>query len=66
MRGPNGEPPFLVRWLADDYPSPFYPGPDAHREHGLPHHRTRGPAPARHRRGRLSLATRARGGPAVG
>ncbi|RRO13966.1 DUF1918 domain-containing protein [Saccharopolyspora rhizosphaerae] len=38
VRGPNGEPPYLVRWLDDDHVSLLFPGPDAHREHSLPHH----------------------------
>ncbi|WP_020658885.1 DUF1918 domain-containing protein [Amycolatopsis benzoatilytica] len=27
--GPEGGPPFTVRWLADDHVSTIFPGPDA-------------------------------------
>ena len=27
--GPDGTPPFRVRWLADDHVSTVFPGPDA-------------------------------------
>ncbi|MEV6904916.1 DUF1918 domain-containing protein [Amycolatopsis sp. NPDC051372] len=27
--GPDGTPPFSVRWLADDHVSTVFPGPDA-------------------------------------
>jgi hypothetical protein len=29
VRGAEGAPPFVVRWLADDHVSVFFPGPDA-------------------------------------
>lgn len=30
--GPDGGPPFLVRWTDDDHESLLFPGPDAHLE----------------------------------
>ena len=32
-RGPDGTPPFLVRWEDDGHQSLFFPGPDATVEH---------------------------------
>ncbi len=32
IEGPNGEPPYLVRW-DDGHESMFFPGPDADVEH---------------------------------
>lgn len=29
VTGPNGEPPFRVRWTEDDHVSIVFPGPDA-------------------------------------
>jgi hypothetical protein len=29
VRGAGGAPPYVVRWLADDHVSVFFPGPDA-------------------------------------
>ncbi|WP_216207328.1 DUF1918 domain-containing protein [Amycolatopsis aidingensis] len=29
VRGPDGAPPYVVRWLADDHVSVLFPGPDA-------------------------------------
>ncbi len=34
--GPDGSPPFLVRWTDDDHESLFFPGPDAHLESAGP------------------------------
>ena len=31
--GPDGAPPFLVRWSDDGHVSRFYPGSDAYVEH---------------------------------
>ena len=33
VRGPNGEPPYLVRWLNDGHEGLFFPGSDAAVEH---------------------------------
>jgi hypothetical protein len=33
VEGPNGEPPYLVRWQDDSHESLFFPGPDAIAEH---------------------------------
>lgn len=33
VRGPNGEPPFMVRWEEDGHIGLFFPGPDATVEH---------------------------------
>jgi hypothetical protein len=33
VRGPNGEPPYLVRWT-DGHEGLMFPGPDAHIDHG--------------------------------
>ena len=33
VRGADGEPPFLVRWLDDGHESLVFPGPDAHVTH---------------------------------
>ena len=30
IRGPNGLPPYLVRWSDDGHVGLYYPGPDAH------------------------------------
>ena len=32
VRGPNGEPPYLVRWT-DGHEGLMFPGPDAHVDH---------------------------------
>ena len=32
-RGPDGTPPFLVRWDDDGHRSLFFPGPDASVQH---------------------------------
>jgi hypothetical protein len=32
VRGPNGEPPYLVRW-PDGHEGLMFPGPDAHVDH---------------------------------
>lgn len=29
VTGPDGEPPFTIRWTDDDHVSIFFPGPDA-------------------------------------
>jgi hypothetical protein len=29
VRGPHGEPPFVVRWGSDGHETLFFPGPDA-------------------------------------
>lgn len=29
VTGPDGEPPFRIRWTDDDHVSIFFPGPDA-------------------------------------
>ncbi|MDA3644308.1 DUF1918 domain-containing protein [Saccharopolyspora indica] len=36
--GPGGSEPYRVHWLDDGKVSLFFPGPDAHLEHRLPHH----------------------------
>ena len=33
VRGPDGEPPFVVRWDDDGHTGLFFPGPDAAVEH---------------------------------
>jgi hypothetical protein len=33
VEGPDGEPPYLVRWDEDGHESLFFPGPDAIVEH---------------------------------
>jgi hypothetical protein len=36
VRGPDGEPPYMVRWADSDHETLYFPGPDAsvqHREH---------------------------------
>ena len=33
VRGPNGAPPYLVRWEDSDHDTLFYPGPDAFVQH---------------------------------
>ncbi len=33
VRGPNGEPPFIVRWETDGHEGLFFPGPNTHVEH---------------------------------
>lgn len=38
--GPDGGPPYLVRWSEDGHESLFFPGSDAHVEH-VPHRRGR-------------------------
>jgi hypothetical protein len=34
VHGPNGAPPYLVRWVGAAEPALIFPGPDAHVEHG--------------------------------
>jgi hypothetical protein len=37
LRGPDGSPPYVVRWFEDGHVGLFFPGPDAvvrHTEHG--------------------------------
>jgi hypothetical protein len=36
VRGPDGEPPFLVRWADSGHEALLFPGPDASIQH-LPH-----------------------------
>jgi len=38
VRGPDGGPPYLVRWSDTGHETLFYPGPDAVLEH-FPHDR---------------------------
>ena len=38
-RGPEGSPPFLVRWSDTGHEAIFYPGSDASVEHIVRHHR---------------------------
>lgn len=38
VRGPNGQPPYMVHWLDNGHVTFFFPGPDTHIEHHLPHH----------------------------
>lgn len=33
VRGPNGEPPYLVRWSEDGHVGLFFPGSDARIRH---------------------------------
>ncbi|HMC40775.1 MAG TPA: DUF1918 domain-containing protein [Acidimicrobiales bacterium] len=33
VRGPGGEPPYVVRWGDSGHEALFYPGPDAHIQH---------------------------------
>jgi hypothetical protein len=33
VHGPDGEPPYLVRWSDDGHTSLFFPGPDARVHH---------------------------------
>lgn len=33
VRGPEGRPPYLVRWSDDGHEGLFFPGPDAVVEH---------------------------------
>ena len=33
VHGPDGGPPYLVRWSDDGHTSLYFPGPDAHVEH---------------------------------
>ena len=33
VRGPDGEPPFLVRWSDTGHEALVFPGPDAHIRH---------------------------------
>lgn len=35
VHGPNGAPPYLVRWSGADEPGLIFPGPDAHVERGV-------------------------------
>lgn len=40
VRGPDGEPPYLVRWSEDGHEGLYFPGSDAsvvHYEHGERH-----------------------------
>jgi hypothetical protein len=34
VHGPNGAPPYLVRWVGAAETALIFPGPDAHVEHG--------------------------------
>ena len=34
VHGPDGAPPYLVRWSGADEPRLIFPGPDARVEHG--------------------------------
>jgi len=43
LRGANGEPPYVVRWLDDDHESLVYPGPEARVE---PPHAPRAAGPS--------------------
>ena len=36
IRGPDGAPPFVVRWEGSDQPVVVVPGPDAQIEHARP------------------------------
>jgi hypothetical protein len=43
VHGPDGSPPFLVRWSDTGHESLFFPGPDASVEHFTAHdHRETG------------------------
>lgn len=33
VRGPDGTPPYLVRWSSAEEPTLVFPGPDAHIAH---------------------------------
>jgi hypothetical protein len=33
VQGPQGDPPYLVRWSADGHTSLFFPGPDTRVHH---------------------------------
>jgi hypothetical protein len=33
VRGPNGTPPYVVRWLEDEHVGLLFPGPDATIRH---------------------------------
>ncbi len=33
VKGPHGEPPYLVQWADDGHEALVYPGSDAHIEH---------------------------------
>ena len=35
VHGPDGAPPYLVRWSGADEPALIFPGPDAHVERGI-------------------------------
>jgi len=37
VRGPDGSPPYLVRWSEDGHVGLVFPGPDAHIQH-FTHH----------------------------
>ena len=37
VHGPDGGPPFLVRWSDDGHESLVFPGPDAHIHHAPAH-----------------------------
>ena len=39
VRGPNGAPPYIVRWEDDGHESMFFPGSDAMLEHFKRHRR---------------------------
>ena len=40
VRGPNGAPPYVVRWEEDGHEGFFFPGPDAVIQH-FQHHAAR-------------------------
>jgi hypothetical protein len=40
LNHPDGTPPYVVRWLADDHESIVFPGPDARLEPARPEHAT--------------------------
>jgi hypothetical protein len=33
VHGPDGDPPYLVRWSSDGHTSLFFPGPDVRVQH---------------------------------
>jgi hypothetical protein len=35
VHGPDGSPPYLVRWAGEERTALVFPGPDAHLEHEL-------------------------------
>jgi hypothetical protein len=44
VHGPDGSPPYLVRWAGQSEPVLIFPGPDAHVEHAVPAQSGSGPA----------------------